>query len=104
MNTKRLFTIIFVISLGVVVWAIYRNHSAKSENNINNDYEIIEELHIEMEKISNASSVNSIGDNGAWHIYELGLMYQKTATFLNSSAAISETISNASFLTAIHFL
>lgn len=81
MNTKRLFTIIFVISLGAVVWAIYRNHSNKSENNINNDYEIIEELHKEMEKISRTSSVNSIGDNGAWHIYELGLMYQKDGDF-----------------------
>lgn len=81
MNSKKLFTIIFVICLAAAGWAIFGNNSSKSEKNTNNDYEIIEELHIEMEKISKSSSVYSIGDNGAWHIYELGLMYQKDGDF-----------------------
>lgn len=81
MNTKRLLTIVVILCLGIVGWSMYRNHSSKSEKSTQSDYEIIETLHKEMDKMSKSSSVTSVGDNGSWNIFELGLMYEKDDDF-----------------------
>ena len=81
MNLKKLLTVVVVFCLGIVAWSVYRDYSSKSEENIQNDYEIIDTLNEEMKKMSKSSSVSSLGDNGAWHIYELGLMHEKNDDF-----------------------
>ncbi|MCM1007958.1 MAG: hypothetical protein NC485_08515 [Ruminococcus flavefaciens] len=81
MNIKRLISVVVVFCLAIVGWAIYRNHNTKSEKTHQDDYRIIETLHREMDKISKSASVYDLGDNGVWHIYELGLMYEKDEDF-----------------------
>lgn len=45
------------------------------------DYETIETLNNEMKEIIHSSAVSSVGDNGTWNIFELGLMYEKDDDF-----------------------
>lgn len=81
MNTKKLISIVVVFCLAIVGWSIYRSHNTKSGKTPQNDYKIIETLHKEMEKISKYASVYDLGDNSIWHVYELGLMYERDDEF-----------------------
>ena len=81
MNTKKLISIVVVFCLAIVGWSIYRNHNTKSGKTPQNDYKTIETLHKEMEKISKSACVYDLGDNSIWHVYELGLMYEKDDAF-----------------------
>jgi hypothetical protein rflaF_14202 len=81
MNLKKLAAIVIILCLGIVGWAIYKNKKSESEQSSENDYEIIETLHNELEKISKSSSISSVGDNATWYIFELGLMYEKEGDF-----------------------
>lgn len=55
--------------------------SGSSSQKGKDDYEIIETLNNEMKEISKSSVVSSVGDNGTWNIFELGLMYEKDDDF-----------------------
>lgn len=45
------------------------------------DYDTIETLTNEMSQITQTSAVSSVGDNGSWNVFELGLMYEKDDEF-----------------------
>lgn len=81
MNIKKIAAIVIILGLGIAAWAIYKNHKSETEKSSANDYEIIETLHNEMEKISKSSSISSVGDNATWYVFELGLMYEKDNDF-----------------------
>lgn len=74
----RYIIIAMMLALCFVIVGCDGGSSVRTEKD---DYETIEILNNEMKEITNSSVVSSVGDNGTWNIFELGLMYEKEDDF-----------------------
>ena len=74
---KKLIVLIVII---LIIYGVYNMTSGKSgakENSGPSDHEIIQQVNEACQKIAISKEVQSLGDAGAWHIFDLELIYQK---------------------------
>lgn len=71
---KKLIALIVIV---LIIYGVYSMTSKKEEEKVNNDLEIIQQVDEACQKIALSKEVQSLGDAGAWHIFDLELIYQK---------------------------
>lgn len=83
MNKKStaLILLVMIVAAAGCIYAMVNGGSDSGSKQ--DDYKIVETLDSEMKKISKLSCVSALGDAGAWHVYELGLMNEKNDDFFN---------------------
>jgi len=76
MKMKRMICVVFAMCFFLV--GCLGNDSSKNEKD---DYKAIQTLTDELRSLSSTSLMSTVGDNGSWNIFELGLMYEKDDEF-----------------------
>lgn len=71
---KKLIALIVIV---LIIYGVYSMTSKKEDEKVNNDLEIIQQVNEACQKIAFSKEVQSLGDAGAWHIFDLELIYQK---------------------------
>jgi hypothetical protein len=71
---KKLIALIVIV---LIIYGVYSMTSKKAEEKVNNDLEIIRQVNEACQKIAVSKEVQSLGDAGTWHIFDLELIYQK---------------------------
>jgi len=71
---KKLIALIVIV---LIIYGLYSMRPKKEDTAEVNDLEIIQQVDEACQKIALSKEVQSLGDAGAWHIFDLELIYQK---------------------------
>jgi hypothetical protein len=71
---KKLIALIVIV---LIIYEVYSMRPKKEDTVEVNDLEIIQQVNEACQKIALSKEVQSLGDAGAWHIFDLELIYQK---------------------------
>lgn len=71
---KKLIALIVIV---LIIYGVYSMRPQKEDTVEVNDLEIIQQVNEACQKIALSKEVQSLGDAGAWHIFDLELIYQK---------------------------
>jgi len=71
---KKLIALLVIV---LIIYGLYSMRPKKEDTAEVNDLEIIQQVDEACQKIALSKEVQSLGDAGAWHIFDLELIYQK---------------------------